>query len=159
MLSMQDAVVTPPPSDPPPRPGRPEVLTVDECWERMRRSSVGRLAFVVDGWPVVLPVNYAIDGTDVMVRSGPGSKLAAARQTSQMSLEVDAIDPVYRSGWSVLVFGLAEDVSHPAEVARLEQLALRSWAATPPMEWIRIRPASVTGRHLPKAWRYPGPTE
>jgi nitroimidazol reductase NimA-like FMN-containing flavoprotein (pyridoxamine 5'-phosphate oxidase superfamily) len=159
MGPMEEAAVVPPPADPSTHRHRSEVLAPEQCWERLRASSVGRVAFVVDGWPVVLPVNYAIAGTDVLLRSGPGSKLAAARRTSQVSLQIDAIDIVYRSGWSVLLFGTAETVADPTEVAGMEDLGLRTWSATEQMEWIRIRPVSVTGRLLPRAWQYPGPTE
>ncbi|HWC68533.1 MAG TPA: pyridoxamine 5'-phosphate oxidase family protein [Acidimicrobiales bacterium] len=156
---MEDAAVVLPPADPSSHLDRSEVLTPEQCWEHLRASSVGRVAFVVDGWPVVLPVNYAIAGSDIVLRSGPGSKLTAARRTSQVSLQVDAIDVVYRSGWSVLLFGTAETVADPSEIAGIDDLGLRTWAATEHMEWIRIHPVSVTGRALPRAWRYPGAPE
>jgi nitroimidazol reductase NimA-like FMN-containing flavoprotein (pyridoxamine 5'-phosphate oxidase superfamily) len=159
---MEQAAVVPPPADPSTHRGRSEVLAPEQCWERLSASSVGRVAFVVDGWPVVLPVNYAIAGGDVVFRSGPGSKLTAARRTNQVSLQVDSIDVVYRSGWSVLLFGSAETVTDATEIAGIEDLGLRTWARTYPsedMEWIRIRPVSITGRRLPRAWRYPEATE
>lgn len=40
-----------------------EELTVDECMALLDgRSSVGRIGYVVDGVPVIVPVNYELDG-------------------------------------------------------------------------------------------------
>lgn len=127
----------------------------DECWSHLRASSVGRLAYVVDGWPVVLPVNFAAGDGEIALRSESGGKLAAAERGAQVSLQVDSIDPVYRSGWSVLAFGVAELVVDDGELARLAERGLRSWATGASSPWIRIRPTRVTGRILPQAWRYP----
>jgi len=41
-------------------------------------SGADRLGFVVDGRPVVLPINDALDGNDVVIRADPGTKLASA---------------------------------------------------------------------------------
>jgi nitroimidazol reductase NimA-like FMN-containing flavoprotein (pyridoxamine 5'-phosphate oxidase superfamily) len=133
------------------------VLSVKECWSLVRGASVGRLAFVVDGWPLVLPVNYLTDGDNVVLRSDPGTKLAAARRGVQATLQVDSLEPLYRSGWSVLVFGVARSLEDAADVARLDALDLRSWAASDRATWVRIRPVQITGRRLARAWRYPDP--
>jgi nitroimidazol reductase NimA-like FMN-containing flavoprotein (pyridoxamine 5'-phosphate oxidase superfamily) len=127
----------------------------DECWSHLCASSVGRLAYVVDGWPVVLPVNFTAADGEIALRSESGGKFAAAERGAQVSLQVDAIDPVYRSGWSVLAFGVAELVVDDGERERLAEHGLRSWATGPGSPWIRLRPVRVTGRILPKAWRYP----
>ena len=132
-------------------------LSRSESWELVTRSSLGRLAFVIDGWPLVLPVNYLVDGDDVVIRSDPGQELRAARQQVQVALQVDSIDPLYRSGWSVLVFGKVTVIDDPKEAARLDRLGLHSWAASDRSSWIRLQPVDVTGRRLPRAWRYPGP--
>lgn len=38
-----------------------EVLTEEECIRLLQSNSVGRIAFTVDGQPLILPVNYAAD--------------------------------------------------------------------------------------------------
>jgi len=139
------------------RPQRPpEVLRGDECWKLIRGESVGRLGFVVDGWPVVLPMNYCVDGEEIILRTGPGAMLASAQCAEQVSLQVDAIDSLYRSGWSVLVLGVAEEIIQADELDRLRSLALRSWAGGERRHWVRMRPIQITGRRLPRAWQYPG---
>jgi uncharacterized protein len=144
----------PPPPDAP-TGSKLTVLSRRESWELVKEATVGRLAFAMDGWPLVLPVNYMVDGDDIVIRSDPGRKLTAARQQLQASLQVDSLDALYRSGWSVLVFGMATTVDDRDEIARLDGLGLQSWAASGRASWIRLVPVVVTGRQLPRAWRYP----
>ena len=133
------------------------VLTQKECWALVKQVALGRFAFVMDGWPLVMPVNYLVDGVDVVIRSDPGRKLTAARQQVQATLQVDSVDRVHRSGWSVLVFGIATAVDDPDEIARLDGRGLRSWAASERASWIRLLPVDITGRRMPRAWNYPDP--
>ncbi|HEY7044831.1 MAG TPA: pyridoxamine 5'-phosphate oxidase family protein [Nocardioidaceae bacterium] len=133
----------------------PHVLDATECWERVRESGVGRLAFVVENWPVVLPVNFCTDGDDVVLRSGEGLKLSTLRRSPAVALEVDSFEPLYRSGWSVLLLGTASVVDDPDESGRLDALGLRPWAASERASWLRVHPLQITGRRLARAWRYP----
>jgi nitroimidazol reductase NimA-like FMN-containing flavoprotein (pyridoxamine 5'-phosphate oxidase superfamily) len=145
-----------PPRDSRPEPG-PEILLLGECWSLLGSTSVGRLAFVVAGWPVVLPVNYAVDGQEILVRTGAGSKLQAARGQARVALEIDATDRLYRSGWSVLLFGTASEVTDLDELERLGAMPLQPWAKGERRSWLRIHPVQITGRRVPRAWRYPDP--
>jgi nitroimidazol reductase NimA-like FMN-containing flavoprotein (pyridoxamine 5'-phosphate oxidase superfamily) len=98
----------------------------------------------------VLPVNFVMDGQDVVFRTASGSKLAGAEDRSVVAFEADNYDDITQSGWSVLVSGRAEVVEDDAEIGRLSQLGLHSWAsALDRPSWIRIRPTSVTGRRTP----------
>jgi hypothetical protein len=134
-------------------------LSRAECLSLLEQQPVGRLNFVVDGWASVLPMNYALEGGDIVIRTGAGTKFSALRHGAQVSLQIDAIDPVYRSGWSVLVFGYATEVIDESALAHVESLGLRSWEGGDKDFWIRIRPVQVTGRRLPKAWQYPDPVD
>jgi nitroimidazol reductase NimA-like FMN-containing flavoprotein (pyridoxamine 5'-phosphate oxidase superfamily) len=147
-------LLPPPPSDTA-AGSKLNVLRRQECWALVKGADLGRLAFEMEGWPLVLPVNYLVDGDDIVIRSDPGRKLAAARRQVQAALQVDSVDRLHRSGWSVLVFAIATAVEDPGEVKRLDQLGLRSWAASDRASWIRLLPLEITGRRLPHAWRYP----
>src|SRR5437763_13797599 len=79
----------------------------DECLQLLRSQPVGRVAMTTpDDSPLVVPVNYVVDGEFVVFRSDPGTKLRllAARP---VSFQVDFIDWFHRSGWSVLGRGRA----------------------------------------------------
>lgn len=145
-----------PPADPAGAASEPAVLSPDECDQRLRQQSVGRIGFVVDGWPLVLPVNYAFDGADIVIRTDARSKLAAeTRGSAPVVLEVDAPVTVFKSGWSVLAHGVATEVRDRDELARLRTLPLEPWAAGVRDHWIRIRVVQTTGRRLAEQGRYP----
>jgi hypothetical protein len=130
-------------------PGTLHLLTQAECYDLLRAESVARYAYVARaGVPDIVPVNYLLDGDDVLIRSGPGPKLQAAERREVVALEVDAIDHDDRTARSVVVTGRAERL--PAEQARAleDRLADTPWAAGPRRHVIRIRPTRVTGRRL-----------
>jgi nitroimidazol reductase NimA-like FMN-containing flavoprotein (pyridoxamine 5'-phosphate oxidase superfamily) len=153
-VSELDRVVEGPPwrAELPPaaRPGHPdrndmEVLSRDECLALLRNAALGRVAMIVGGVPVVVPVNFAVLGEDVVFRTGTGSKLVAAVERSPLSFEVDAFDVTARSGWSVLVTGGASEITRPDELAAAAALGLQSWVAGRE-RYIRIRSEAVSGR-------------
>jgi uncharacterized protein len=127
-----------------------ETLSFDECLVLLRSVPVGRIGFAADGEVMVLPVNHALDGQDIVFRSAPGSKLTAAEEQELVTFEADDYDPRTRTGWSVLVTGQATVVYDEAEAERLGRLGLEPWVtAVEHPFWIRIRPTSVTGRRTP----------
>ena len=125
-----------------------EELTQRECLRLARTCALGRLAVVVGGRPLIFPVNFTLDGSAVVLRTDAGTKLEGAR-SGWVAFECDAIDPVYHTGWSVLISGEAEEVNDPAEIARLERLPLGPWCEGPKPVWLRIRSRVITGRRIP----------
>jgi nitroimidazol reductase NimA-like FMN-containing flavoprotein (pyridoxamine 5'-phosphate oxidase superfamily) len=127
-----------------------ETLPFEACLRLLASVPLGRVGFCADGEVVVLPVNHAIDGQDVVFRTARGSKLAAAEKQDLVAFEADDYDGQTRSGWSVLMTGRAAVVDEDAEIQHLGGLGLRPWAATIEHPfWVRIRPTSVTGRRIP----------
>lgn len=145
----------PPPGDDAALPPGVARLERDECYLLMASAEVGRLAFVHHGWPLVLPVNVVVDGQDLLLRTTAGSSLAPPQQGRRVAFEVDGLDEVYQSGWSVVVQGIARAVQGPDSWARAEALGLRPWAAGPRDRLVRVTPLRVTGRRLDRAWTYP----
>lgn len=126
-----------------------DVLDLDDCLARLRTVPVGRVAFVHEGEPVVLPVNHGVDGTDVVFRTTWGSKLEHARAADLVAFEADRFDEGAETGWSVLVSGTATMVYDDAEIARLDTLGVRPWARErDPWFWVRIRSHTVSGRQI-----------
>lgn len=131
----------------PDEPGDLHSLTRDECYALLSEAGFGRLAYIARaGVPDIVPVNYALDGDDLLIRSGPGPKLQAAERHEVVAFEVDAVDALSRTGRSVVVVGRAERL-RPAEQQRL-RTGPAAWAAGPRRSVIRIRPQRVTGRRL-----------
>ncbi len=140
--------------------GGTEIISYEECRELLRGEQVGRLAVVVAGRPEIFPVNYGIDGDGILFRSNSGRKLSGAL-LGVVTFEVDRIDIRSRSGWSVVVHGRAEDVSH-FDGPGLRAKADVPWTG-PKDALVRISPESITGRRLTearsKAHRLPPQTE
>ena len=125
-----------------------EVLDTDECLTLLSQCSLGRLAVLLDGRPLIFPVNFVLDGTAVVFRNDPGTKVYAARN-QPVAFECDGTDAVYHTGWSVLATGDAVEVHDPAEHDRLGQLSLGPWCPGPKAIWLRIQPETLTGRRIP----------
>jgi len=123
-----------------------EVLDAEECWELLASIPVGRVAFVQAGEPMVLPVNHAVVGRRVVFRTRPGSLLHEALMREPVAFQVDDFDPVRRSGWSVLVRGVADLAEDPDALWSTE---LDAWADSVDRDdWVEIRAEEVTGRRI-----------
>ncbi len=119
-------------------------LSVKECFDRLALFCVGRVAVALpDEAPLVVPVNFVLDGEVIVFRSGSGEKLRRLRQ-QPVSFQVDHVDVFRRSGWSVLVQGVAYEAT-PAEVAHL---GIEAWAPGEREVWVRLVASSVSGRTI-----------
>jgi nitroimidazol reductase NimA-like FMN-containing flavoprotein (pyridoxamine 5'-phosphate oxidase superfamily) len=125
-----------------------EVLDRDECLHLLASQVVGRVGVVVGAWPMIFPVNYALDGESIVFRSDDGSKVSGANSRFHMSFEIDGIDNAAREGWSVVVNGVGREVVDATELTRLHELRLEPWASGPKTHWIRIQPETITGRRV-----------
>lgn len=131
--------------------GKLLALSRTECLELLSTQEFGRLAVNLrDAAPVVRPVNYVFDAPSqsVVFRTARGSKLFALLHSAEATFEIDGIEPGDRSGWSVVVCGPATEVTHPAELARLERLELQPWFSGPFGHWVQIRARTVSGRRI-----------
>ena len=131
-----------------------EVLDRATCLELLRADVVGRLGIAVHGAPLVFPVNYAMDGEDVVFRTGEGSKLHAAER-GPACFELDAFDRDGHAGWSVLVSGRLEEVTEHqhADFVRLQHLGVSPWIPEGRDHWMRLVPRFITGRRVGAATR------
>ena len=125
-------------------------IPVGECYRLLRTQQVGRLGVNAEHYPLIFPVNYGMDGETIVIRTSPGTKLSAA-QHANVTFEVDEIDQFARSGWSVLVRGLAEEVTEahrPELVQRTHDVGVQPWAPGEHGHWLRLIPHHVTGRRV-----------
>ena len=125
-------------------------LSSAQCVRLMAGSTVGRLGLIVDGYPLIVPVNFALDRDVVCVRTHSGSLVARADHAN-VSFEIDELHPADRTGWSVLVRGLAELVTpaHDADLAdRTRSSGASPWAPGEKNSWLRIIPHGISGRRI-----------
>ena len=124
-----------------------EVLSRDECVELLSASTIGRIGLSAGALPLVLPVNFCVDRDRIVLRTGEGTKLEAASRNAVVSFEVDDIDPIFHTGWSVVVTGVASPLESEAELSRARALPLRPWAA-PGDRYVAISLEDVSGRRI-----------
>jgi hypothetical protein len=113
---------------------------------KSRNPGVGRLAFNLFGVPHIEVVNFLVDGADVVFRIAPGSKLSAVGYGGHFALQVDELDWVDRTGWTVTVTGPVQRV-RGVDADRLTEL-LVPWAAGDRHFVVRLKPRHVVGREL-----------
>ena len=126
------------------------VLAAEECYRLLATQEVGRLGLNAEHYPLIFPVNYALDGTTLVLRTHAGTILGAAEHAN-VTFEVDEIDRRTRSGWSVLVRGQAEEVgeSHRSEIiARTHAAGVEPWAPGDKGHWLRLISHEISGRRI-----------
>lgn len=125
------------------------MLEREECLRLLGRATLGRVGLTTGALPAVLPVNFWFDGDQILIRTSAGTKLQAATHDSVVAFEIDEIDPVAHTGWSVMVQGMARHVTDAGELERIRTLPLARWAPGGTGENIvAIRPEIVTGRRI-----------
>jgi hypothetical protein len=125
------------------------ILEDDECWRLLAESSLGRFAVKVGDGVDVFPINYLTHDRQLYFRSAPGSKLIDLTREPVVAFEIDGEHA--RHVWSVVVHGTAHRLGSDHEI---EDSGIQLLATAHPSEkhnYVRIRPATVSGRSFAKA--------
>jgi hypothetical protein len=130
-----------------------EVLGRDECLRLLATATLGRVAVTSGALPTVLPVNFRFDGRQILFRTGVGTKLDAATDNAVVAFEVDEIDPVAHTGWSVVVTGVARELTDARQLAEAQGPPLARWAPGADHRVVAISTDLVSGRRI-----VPGPS-
>jgi uncharacterized protein len=125
-----------------------EVLGRDECLSLLGTATLGRIGVTSGALPTVLPINFRFDGGQILFRTGVGTKLDAATQNAVVAFEVDEIDPLAHSGWSVVVTGVARELTYPGELVEAQRPPLARWAPGGDHRVVAISPEIVSGRRI-----------
>jgi uncharacterized protein len=124
-----------------------DALDEHRCLERLHSASLGRVAFRSGEDIDIFPVNYGCDGSIVIYRTAPGTRLDRAPK-DHVAFEVDGWDAQSRTGWSVVLKGIALDVTSGRDPFS-KQLRERKVVPMAPgrrERWIAIYPSAITGR-------------
>jgi uncharacterized protein len=125
-----------------------EVLGRDACLDLLATATLGRIGVSSGALPSVVPVNFRFDGRQILIRTGVGTKLDAAVANAVVAFEVDEIDLVAHTGWSVMVTGIARELTEPGELATAQTPPLARWAPGTDHRVIAISPELVSGRRI-----------
>ena len=123
-----------------------EILDRLECFRLLHEGSVGCLGLPSIGAPELRPVNYAIDGRSIVIRTGGGQILEAGRKGLPASLQIFGIDRLEHKGWSVLVSG---KLSRLATDRHNLALPLRPWASGRKDRFVGLSMLQTSGLRIP----------
>jgi nitroimidazol reductase NimA-like FMN-containing flavoprotein (pyridoxamine 5'-phosphate oxidase superfamily) len=126
-----------------------EILDRSECLRLLEANRHGRLGLSCGALPTILPVSYWCDGRSIYVRTSPGTKLDAAAHDAVVAFELDEFDAVEHAGWSVVVTGVAHEVTDRHELECLAHAPLARWAPSPDGHIIAISTEMISGRRIP----------
>jgi uncharacterized protein len=99
-----------------------ETLDRSECLDLLATETVGRVALSANALPTVLPVRFRLLGDHVVFRT------AQVAPRNVVAFQVDHIDPRSHEGWSVVVTGVALEVTDPSELALGHAMDTARWA-------------------------------
>ncbi len=127
-------------------------LDPDEALALLTAAPFGRVVFTHRALPAIRPVNHIVDDGLIIIRTRLVTKLARAvadqlPYPTVVAYEADELDPATRTGWSVVVTGVARPVTEPGRVGRYERL-LQPWVSQVSDSVFAIEPEIIRGFRL-----------
>jgi len=124
-------------------------LSPEECWNHLGTTNIARLALSVGGEIDIFPINIYANGTSVLFRTAPGTKLLELTVNNKVALEADGHTET--DAWSVVIKGTAREVQHQAEIDEADAAPLQPWVPTLKYRYVTIEPVSITGRYFERS--------
>jgi nitroimidazol reductase NimA-like FMN-containing flavoprotein (pyridoxamine 5'-phosphate oxidase superfamily) len=124
-----------------------ETLSKQDAIALLSTIPVGRVVFTVGALPAIVPVAFAVHDGAVVMRTSAGSRLAKAAPGGVLAFEIDDIDAETRTGWSVVVMGVATVVADPETRAAIDGV-IEEFAPGQRDVCIRLPLTVVTGRRV-----------
>ncbi len=125
-----------------------EELSYSRCVELLSAFSVGRIAVVVDRFPIIFPVNYrVVNAPDPWLAIRTRRHSPIDRGEGHVAFEIDSIDTKHQQGWSVLVRGGIRDLAQQTQAVKAE-IDSQPWTGDERDVWLAVQPLTITGRAL-----------
>lgn len=124
-------------------------LSEKECQELLAAHNLGRIAFVVDEQPEIFPVNYVADGSTIVFRTADDTKLLKTAMR-KVAFEIDGWDATNGTAWSVMVRGVAQEITGGID---RYAVALRAHKLVPLApgkreRWLSVYASEISGRRF-----------
>lgn len=100
-------------------------LDFDECWRLLTSHTLARIALCAAGEVDIFPINYLADGSTILSRTAPGTKLLELTLSDKVALEIDGYSE--ELAWSVVAKGTARQLESGTETDEAEQSPLTPW--------------------------------
>ena len=97
-----------------------EILGEAECLQLLATVPIGRLVITRGGLPAVRLVQYIVDGSTVILAIADPDSRRAAERGDVVAFQVDEVDPVRHTGWSVTTAGHLSTVN-PRDALQFRQ--------------------------------------
>lgn len=123
-----------------------ELLSRNDCLSLLRHASTGCLALATGGAPKLRPVNFVVVDWAIIIRTGEGQILDAAREGRHAAFQVLGTNGFEHTGASVNVAGKLEALETNE---LLLGLPLRPWASGQRDRFVRLSTAQISGRRIP----------
>jgi nitroimidazol reductase NimA-like FMN-containing flavoprotein (pyridoxamine 5'-phosphate oxidase superfamily) len=123
------------------------VLASAECERLLRQECFGRLVLETPEGPEIFPVNYAVQGDAIVVRTSSSGTIARYGHDAEVVFEIDLVDQEYWSGWSVVARGRGELVGDPSDDVPAGR-RVRSWVDEDRDSELRMVWRELTGRRV-----------
>jgi nitroimidazol reductase NimA-like FMN-containing flavoprotein (pyridoxamine 5'-phosphate oxidase superfamily) len=130
--------------------GNVQVLTDEQCMARLSLRRIGRVSVTKEALPVIVPVNFVMDGANVVFRTHPHGLLAHACDSNVIAFEVDDFSIEADAGWSVLVVGVARLLRASEHVHALT-FGLATAAGDDCNQFVQLRIERISGREIASA--------
>jgi len=134
-------------------------LTARQCEDLLATQRAGRVPWNAADGPRALPVTYRMYTGEVVLRTSPYGALSQLVEPTNVAFEIDEVDQESGVGWSVVVRGRAQAVTHADDLAKLWVMdGLAPWATGTQNLFVGITPHSISGRAVKdtspnRAWR------
>jgi nitroimidazol reductase NimA-like FMN-containing flavoprotein (pyridoxamine 5'-phosphate oxidase superfamily) len=122
-------------------------LSRAECLTLLGQRSLGRVAYTERALPAIRPVNYALVGSSVLLRTDAAG-LGRRLDGQVVAFEVDDVDPESGTGWSVVLTGTARLLGDPGDLARRDAAPLVTWAGDGHDARVCIVPGEISGSRI-----------
>lgn len=118
-------------------------LSEEESWLRLQSTSMGRVALTVRALPVIFPVFYGLVDQCVVFRASRGTSLSTASPGAVVAFEAGEFVPDAEEAWSVMIRGVAQEITHPEQLDLARSLPLRAMTGTRDHDTLIAIPAST----------------
>lgn len=132
----------------PPYVRRIEPLRHVNCQTLLASRQIGRLGYLADGVPRIVPVNYLILAESVTFRTSSTAELVRCTSGQKVCFQVDHIDEARHAGWSVLVTGYLHTITAEKLASSLISNLPQPWPLGGHDLVVRIEAAAMSGRMI-----------
>jgi len=120
-----------------------------EALQLLASVPVGRIVFTHQALPAIRPVNHLVEDGNIVIGLTASSAVALSSRAggTVVAYEADSLDLAGRSGWTVIVVGVAR-LELDAEAVLRYRARLRPWLSGAMAEILTISSEIVTGYRL-----------